>query len=111
MIAHTKRKWSSNDLQFLRDNAGKMHAHKLADALKRSERAVTGMAHRLGVSVAFQFRRWSREDDALLLQMRAEGVPGRVQAERLGRAYTAVLGRPYDMWLKENKHREGNADA
>lgn len=94
--------WSTKDVRWLIENAGKMPRHELATRLGRTERAVEGMALRLakgGVPVSLRYREPPRTlaCSSCGRQSASAWVTGTCSPCRLRRRIAAVEGQTAEL--------------
>ena len=49
-----RRMWTKQEIQFVRENAGKLTSQQIADRLNRTRQAIQSQANRWGLSVLVQ---------------------------------------------------------
>jgi hypothetical protein len=100
----SRRLWSDQDKQALRDNWKTRSDPELAASLGRSVQSIQLMRHRLGLlrAAGKESRRWSDWQTATLRRLHSI-VDEEALAERLGRTVEAVRGKLRRMGLRNRK--------
>ncbi|WP_166256366.1 hypothetical protein [Marinobacter salicampi] len=83
--------WPAEDLEFIRRHAAEKGYQYCADALGKSKLAVRNKCLKLGLpKPAPSIKRWPDQDNELLLSWRAQNIPYRTIAKKLGRTTQAT---------------------
>ena len=95
-----RRPWSANEVRLLKKLYPNEIVHCIANKLGRSERAVYGKAHKLGLTE--ELRVWSKRDLNLLKKLypsrTAQGI-----ADQIGRSVQATRLRIHQLGLKKRR--------
>lgn len=86
-------RWTTNDIAYLRSQAGKTNAATVALALDKTEAAVYAKARKIGVSLAVERVRWNTVEDDVLIDSIKRNVSIYDIAKALGRSEKAVNHR------------------
>lgn len=88
------KRWEDHEDQFLKLKGRDVSLEQLAIALDRTEKAVQSRATKLGVGLDSQRKRWTTEEDMILISAAADKVPAPKIAEMLpGRTAKAIYSR------------------
>lgn len=96
------KKWGTNEINFLKENYGKLSPLEIAKKLARTYQGVATKAQKLGLTKRYHFvgrKRWTQEEIITLKKLYQEGDANKL-SEMLGRTASSIYAKAYELGLK-----------
>lgn len=102
----SRKKWSKDEIQFLKDNRGKKTHKEIGKILERSAGSLSGISSILGLtSLRGEFRKWSIEEDVYLKDNYFK-LPARKIAQHLKRTRSSIVQYAFRIGLSHPRSRK-----